>query len=66
MLTETVNNETVNTMVYDNHGNIVLKNGTRYKYDNVWKDLLTSYNGKQIVYDAQGKPTSYLGHTLTW
>ena len=66
LLTETVNNETVNTMVYDNHGNIVLKNGTRYKYDNVWKDLLTSYNGKQIVYDAQGNPTSYLGHTLTW
>ena len=31
-----------------------------------WKDLLTSYNGQSITYDAQGNPTSYLGHTLTW
>ena len=28
--------------------------------------MLTAYNGQVIVYDAQGNPTSYLGHTLTW
>ena len=36
-----------------------------YNYT-TWKDLLTSYDGREIVYDAQGNPTSYLGHTLTW
>ena len=28
--------------------------------------MLTSYGGQPISYDAQGNPTSYLGHTLTW
>ena len=64
---------------YDNYGNITAKgivdeNGeiaptTKiiYAYGNdAWKDLLTSYNGQSITYDAQGNPTSYLGHTLTW
>jgi len=37
----------------------------KYSYD-TWKDLLTAYNGQSIVYDKQGNPTSYLGHTLTW
>ena len=36
-----------------------------YNYT-TWKDLLTSYDGREIVYDAQGNPTTYLGHTLTW
>ena len=31
-----------------------------------WKDLLTKYGNQTITYDAQGNPTSYLGHTLTW
>ena len=31
-----------------------------------WKDLLTGYGEQTISYDAQGNPTSYLGHTLTW
>ena len=67
LLTETVNGEVVNTMKYDNYGNIVEKNGKAYTYGNTaWKDLLTSYNGQSITYDAQGNPTSYLGHTLTW
>ena len=54
-------------MEYDNYGNIVKKNGKAYTYgDAAWKDLLTSYNGQAITYDAQGNPTTYLGHTLTW
>ena len=34
--------------------------------DSTWKDLLTKYGNPTITYDAQGNPTSYLGHTLTW
>lgn len=67
LLTETVNGTVVNTMTYDNYGNIVSKNGTAYTYgDGVWKDLLTKVGEQTITYDAQGNPTSYLGHTLTW
>ena len=66
---------------YDNYGNITAKaNGIvdedgdfveeskiTYEYGNdVWRDLLTAYNGQSITYDAQGNPTNYLGHTLTW
>ena len=66
---------------YDNYGNITAKakgiidedgefveeSKITYEYGNeVWRDLLTSYNGQSITYDAQGNPTSYLGHTLTW
>ena len=58
---------TVNAMTYDGYGNILSKNGKAYTYgDTVWKDRLTAYDGQAIVYDAQGNPTSYLGHTLTW
>ena len=53
-------------MTYDNYGNIKSKNGKAYAYDSVWRDLLTSYDGKTITYDAQGNPTYYLGHNLTW
>ena len=67
LLTETKNGIMINTMAYDNYGNIVKKNGKAYTYGNaVWKDLLTGFDGKTITYDAQGNPISYLGHTLTW
>ena len=67
LLTETVNGEVVNTMKYDNYGNIVEKNGKAYTYGNAtWKDLLTEFDGKTIEYDAQSNPVKYLGHTLTW
>ena len=66
LLTETKNGTVVNSMVYDNYGNIVSKNGKTYTYDSTWKDLLISCDGQSITYDAQGNPTSYLGHTLTW
>ncbi len=75
--TETSNGVTTK-FEYDNYGNIIAKgiadeNGDIieeskivYTYDNVWKDKLTSYNGQSITYDAQGNPTEYLGHNLTW
>ena len=67
LLAETKDGETINTMVYDNYGNIVSKNGKTYTYgDEKWKDLLTKVGDTTITYDAQGNPTSYLGHTLTW
>ena len=67
LLTETMNGEVVNSMEYDNYGNITKKNGKVYTYGNSkWKDLLTSYNGQSITYDAQGNPLTYLGHTLEW
>ena len=67
LLTEKVNGVLVNTMTYDNYGNILSKNGVAYTYgDSAWKDKLTAYNGQSITYDAQGNPVSYLGHTLTW
>ena len=54
-------------MTYDNYGNIRTKNGVVYTYgDADWKDLLTGYGNQTITYDAQGNPTSYLGHALTW
>ncbi|MBR3810794.1 MAG: hypothetical protein IKJ16_00485 [Agathobacter sp.] len=66
LLTETVNGEVVNTMTYDNYGNIVSKNGVTYTYgDNNWKDLLSGYGDKSITYDAQGNPLNYFGYTLT-
>ena len=71
LLTETVKKDgvttVVNSMEYDNYGNILSKNGVAYVYGNAkWKDLLTTVNGQLIEYDAQGNPTNYLGHTLTW
>ncbi len=67
--------------VYDVGGNIkyvksydytidelgAVKDTKEYTYGNTsWKDLLTSYNGESITYDAIGNPTNYLGSTLTW
>ena len=67
LLTETHNGTVVNRMEYDNYGNILTKNGKWYTYgDAVWKDKLTKVGEDAITYDAQGNPTSYLGHTLTW
>ena len=66
LLTEKVNGAVVNTMSYDNYGNIVSKNGVSYTYNSVWKDLLTKVGNSTITYDSQGNPTSYLGHDLTW
>ena len=57
---------------YDNGGNITgkTKNGVSvsYGYGNAeWKDLLTSYNGVSLSYDAIGNPLSWVhGETFTW
>ena len=67
LLTESVNGVAVNTMTYDNYGNILTKNGKTYTYgDSKWKDLLTEYDGQTITYDDGGNPINYLGHTLAW
>ena len=63
------------TYTYDKASNIVSKtttvNGTtttkNYTYESSgWKDLLKSYDGQSIVYDAIGNPTTYRGKSLTW
>ena len=42
-------------------------NTINYTYgDNVWKDLLTSYNGNAITYDNIGNMTSFNGKTYSW
>lgn len=66
---------------YDAGGNITSKreyvyttgtpgtvtNTIAYAYgDTNWKDKLTSYNGKNITYDAIGNPLTYDGYTYTW
>ena len=66
LLTERLNGHIVNSMTYDTYGNILQKNGKTYAYDTTWKDLLVAVDGEPIVYDAQGNPTTYLGHTLAW
>ena len=53
-------------MTYDGYGNIRTKNNLVYEYDAVWKDKLVKVGSQTISYDAQGNPTSYLGHNLTW
>ena len=66
--------ETVGTTyTYDNNGNILSKtdangNVTVYSYtDPTWGDLLTSFNGEAISYDAIGNPLNWRsGATLTW
>ncbi len=69
------------TWVYDNAGNILSKKeyayttgtlGTAtdtvsYVYDTgSWGDLLTSFDGQAITYDAIGNPTRIGNRTFTW
>ena len=66
---------------YDNGGNILSKEEygytdkeiltdpakvSAYTYDSIWKDKLTSYEGKAITSDEIGNTTAYDGWTLTW
>ena len=59
---------------YDNVGNILTasENGTNHTYtygNSNWKDLLTTYDGKMIVFDTSGNPVSYYNGTrwsLSW
>ena len=44
-----------------------VKDTKEYTYGNTsWKDLLTSYNGQAITYDAIGNPLSYGNMQFTW
>ena len=60
------------TYQYDDRGNLLQKTvGTEtdtYGYtDSTWADLLTSFNGQTITYDAIGNPLGYRnGMTMTW
>jgi len=69
------------TYQYDKGGNLVYEKiyaytkgtlGTpidtiTYGYHSQWKDLLISYNGADITYDAIGNPLNYYnGATFTW
>ena len=50
------------TVEYDAFGNITEKNGIEYGYGKEgreWQDLLTSYNGIAIDYDAIGNPDKW-------
>ena len=63
MLTETLGGVTT-SYVYDSAGNIRSRtnggNTVNYVYGNSqWKDLLTSYDGHSISYDAIGNPTTW-------
>lgn len=65
---------------YDGGGNILSKKeysyttgtlGTpaktiSYGYDTIWRDKLTSYDGKTLEYDGIGNLTSYNGYKYTW
>ncbi|MDF2803811.1 MAG: wapA 2 [Anaerocolumna sp.] len=67
---------------YDNNNNITTENhyennkispenlieSNRYEYiDPNWGDLLTSYNGQKIVYDAIGNPLEYINDmSMKW
>ena len=37
-----------------------------YTYANAWKDQLTSFAGKDIIYDYAGNPIVYMGNRLFW
>jgi RHS repeat-associated protein len=69
------------TFTYDNRGNLQGKkeyayttgalgsptSTKNYVYsDPSWPDLLTSYKGNLITYDANGNPLTYNGWTYTW
>ena len=79
-LTQETNYYGTNTYTYDTYGNIrsetrKLNSGTTTTYEygyedtNGWLDLLTSYRGHSISYDAIGNPTNWYNGTswaFTW
>ena len=71
-LVKDVSGEDTYVYTYDAGGNLlsVQLNGETvktYAYgDENWKDLLTSFNGQDIIYDEIGNPLSYRGMTMQW
>ena len=49
----------------DTLGEVLETKTSQYNYL-VWKDRLSSYDGKQVKYDSAGNPTSYDGKTYKW
>ncbi len=44
-----------------------LQDDVEYDYtDSHWKNGVTRFNGDEIIYDANGNPTTYLDKTMTW
>ena len=70
------------TYTYDGAGNILSKSEyiyttdetitdepekvINYTYDEVWKDKLATYDGKEFTYDNIGNPLTFDGASFTW
>ena len=50
----------------DSLENKVSTDTVNYTYDETWKDKLISYNDQDIIYDAIGNPTNYMGAEMEW
>ena len=59
-----------NSYVYDNRGNIIKKTidgiVTNFRYNNEWKDQLTSVNNHELTYDEVGNLISFGNLELSW
>ena len=71
LTSETINGVTYR-YYYDIGGNItsITREGVplhTFAYNDAnWRDLLTSFDGNEITYDAMGNPLTYNGYTFTW
>lgn len=59
-----------NSYVYDNRGNIIKKTidgkVTHFRYNNEWKDRLTSVNDDELTYDEVGNLISFGNLEFSW
>ncbi len=59
-----------NSYVYDNRGNIIKKTidgkVTNFRYNNEWKDQLTSVNDDELTYDEVGNLISFGNLEFSW
>lgn len=59
-----------NSYVYDNRGNIIKKTidgkVTHFRYNNEWKDQLTSVNDDELTYDEVGNLISFGNLEFSW
>lgn len=59
-----------NSYVYDNRGNVIKKNVdgkvTNFRYNNEWKDQLTSVNDDELTYDEVGNLISFGNLEFSW
>ena len=52
---------TIDEEITDTPENVIL-----YTYDEVWKDKLATYDGKEFTYDNIGNPLTFDGASFTW